>query len=522
VIFRATPQWFIGLERHSLREQSLRCIDEVAWTPQWGRNRIRGMVESRPDWCISRQRAWGVPLTLFVHRDSGELHADTPALIRRVAERVAEHGIEAWFDVEPAELLGAEGADYEKVVDVMDVWLDSGLSHRAVGNLRDEVSIPADLYLEGSDQHRGWFQSSLLTSVGLDGRAPYKGVLTHGFTVDERGRKMSKSLGNTIVPQKIFKTLGADILRLWVAATDYRAEMSVSDEILKRVSDAYRRMRNTQRFLLGNLHGFEPGRDDVAVDEMVLLDRWALNQARLLQEELIMAYERFEFHQIYQRVHNFCVIDLGGFYLDVIKDRLYTTKAGSLARRSAQTAMFHVAEAMVRWLAPILSFTADEIWQALPGGRADSVFLSTWHEFPAVGEAAAVDWPAVLAVRQAVGRELERLRADEKIGAPLDAGVTVYCEAGLAETLEAFGDELRFVFITSDARVSPAAEKPPAAVAEEFAGAKFWLAVEPTTAAKCVRCWHRRPDVGSSAEHPELCGRCIDNVAGDGERRVFA
>jgi isoleucyl-tRNA synthetase len=318
VIFRATPQWFIGLGHKALRSKSLAAIERVQWTPDWGRKRIVGMVDSRPDWCISRQRAWGVPLTLFVHRESGELHPDTPALIARVADRVASSGIEAWFSLDAAELLGTDAAQYEKVDDVMDVWLDSGLSHRAVGRLRDEVDIPADLYLEGSDQHRGWFQSSLLTSVALDGEAPYKGVLTHGFTVDERGRKMSKSLGNVVAPQTIYKTLGADILRLWVAATDYRAEMNVSDEILKRVADAYRRLRNTQRFLLGNLHGFDPATDTVSSEDMLALDAWAVDQARMLQDEVIGGYDRVEFHHIYENVHNFCVIARGGFYLDGI------------------------------------------------------------------------------------------------------------------------------------------------------------------------------------------------------------
>ena len=522
VIFRATPQWFIGMERGRLRDKALAAVKNVKWTPEWGQSRIAGMVEGRPDWCISRQRAWGVPLTLFIHRESGELHPDTPALIARVADQVERAGIEAWFEIEPKEFLDDPSDSYEKVTDVMDVWLDSGLSHRAVGRLWDDVSIPADLYLEGSDQHRGWFQSSLLTAVGLDGRAPYEGVLTHGFTVDERGRKMSKSLGNVILPQKIFKTLGADVLRLWVASADYRAEMSVSDEILKRVSDAYRRMRNTQRFLLGNLHGFTPGRDDVALDEMVRLDRWALEKARQLQDDVAAAYERFEFHQIYQMVHNFCVIELGGYYLDVIKDRLYTTKAAGVARRSAQTAMYHIAEAMVRWLAPILSFTADEIWQSLPGERAESVFLSTWHRFPKAGPEIPVDWDAILVVRQAVAKELERLRAAEQIGAPLDAEVRIFCDVELETTLAEFGDELRFVFITSAATAHKADERPDAAIAEELNGRSYWLEVVPSAAEKCVRCWHRRPDVGRDSVHSELCDRCVANVAGDGEQRIYA
>jgi len=491
----------------------------VTWTPGWGEERIRGMVNNRPDWCISRQRTWGVPITLFVHKDTEALHPDTPALALAVAERVQQHGIDAWFDLEPAELLGADAEHYEKVTDVMDVWLDSGLSHYVVGTLRDEVSMPADLYLEGSDQHRGWFQSSLLTSVGMFGRAPYRSVLTHGFTVDERGHKMSKSLGNVVEPQKVYKTLGADILRLWVAATDYRAEMSASQEILNRVSDAYRRMRNTQRFLLGNLHGFDPALHAVAAGEMIELDRWAVERARLVQAQVIEAYDRYEFHHIYHKVHNFCVLDMGGFYLDVIKDRLYTTPTDSLARRSAQTAMYHIAEAMVRWLAPIVSFTAEEIWRELPGERAESVFLASWHELPPATDSTTIDWTVVLELREAVSKELERLRAAGEIGSPLDAVVAIYCEEpGLAE-LRKLGDELRFVLITSAANVQAADARPADAVA---AGAGLWLAVSATDASKCVRCWHRRADVGADPSHPELCERCVGNVTGPGELRAFA
>jgi isoleucyl-tRNA synthetase len=519
VIFRATPQWFIGMEQGRLREQALEAITAVRWLPGWGEERIRGMVANRPDWCISRQRTWGVPITLFVHKDTEALHPDTPALALAVAERVQQHGIDAWFDLDPAELIGADAAQYEKVTDVMDVWLDSGLSHYVVGTLRDEVGMPADLYLEGSDQHRGWFQSSLLTSVGMFGRAPYRTVLTHGFTVDEQGRKMSKSIGNVVEPQKVYKSLGADILRLWVAATDYRAEMSASEQILNRVSDAYRRMRNTQRFLLGNLHGFDPAANAVAPENMIELDRWAVARARQVQAQVVEAYERFEFHHIYHRVHNFCVLDLGGFYLDVIKDRLYTTPADSLARRSAQTAMFHIAEAIVRWLAPILSFTAEEIWSELPGERADSVFLATWHSLPAETGATSIDWARVLELREAVSKELERVRVAGEIGAPLDADVTVYCAEPWLDLLRQLGDELRFVLITSTAEVCPEGDRPDDAVA---AGNGLWLTVRASEAAKCVRCWHRRADVGSVAAHPELCARCADNVSGAGEERRFA
>ncbi len=523
VIFRATPQWFISMDQRGLRAGALRDIQQVRWTPAWGQQRITGMIENRPDWCISRQRTWGVPIPLFVHRQSGALHPRTEELVEQVAARVERGGIEAWFALDPAELLGAEAADYDRVQDVMDVWADSGLSFECVGNARPEIAAPVDLYLEGSDQHRGWFHSSLLMSEALHGRAPYRGVLTHGFTVDEKGRKMSKSLGNVIAPQKVMQSLGADVLRLWVAATDYANEMSVSEEILRRMSDSYRRIRNTVRFLLGNLSGFDPAGDAVAPADLVELDRWALQRTATLQREVVEAYRRYEFHLIYQKVHNFCVVDLGAFYLDVLKDRLYTTPRAGHARRSAQTAMWHIGEAMVRWLAPVLSFTAEEIWQHLPGPRAKSVFHALWHELPVVPPTLR-DWDLLLALRSDVARELERLRDAGAIGAPLEAEVDLWCDSGSGERLAAFGAELRFLLITSEARVhiGSAAEAPPGAVAGATLGEGVRIEVRRSGTPKCIRCWHHRADVGAHADHPELCGRCVENVAGGGETRQIA
>ena len=524
VIFRATPQWFISMEQAGLRQAALTEIGKVKWTPGWGEQRIYSMIAGRPDWCISRQRAWGVPLALFTHRETGELHPRTAELLEQVARLVGADGIDAWFDLDAATLLGAEAADYEKVTDIMDVWFDSGVSHHCVSQSRPEIRTPADLYLEGSDQHRGWFHSSLLTSVAQKGHAPYKGVLTHGFTVDEKGRKMSKSLGNVVLPQKVVSTLGADVLRLWVASADYANELSVSEEILKRMSDSYRRIRNTVRFLLGNLAGFDPVRDAVPVDGMVALDQWALARTSELQLEILAAYRSYDFHLIYQKVHNFCVVDMGGFYLDVIKDRLYTTQANGHPRRSAQTALYWIAEAMVRWLAPILSFTAEEIWRQMPAPRAESVFLATWAEVPAPAEnASAINWPKVLEARAAVLRELERLRIAEQIGAPLDASVTLYGTPEWLDALAALGDELRFVLITSEAKIAPEAARPAEALPAVADGASgLWLHVRRSEAAKCVRCWHKRADVGSVPAHPELCARCADNLDGDGETRRYA
>jgi isoleucyl-tRNA synthetase len=520
VIFRATPQWFISMDKQGLRANALRDIKNVRWTPEWGQPRITGMIDNRPDWCLSRQRTWGVPITLFTHRVTGALHPRTQELIAQVADGVAKHGIEYWFGLDARELLGNEADEYDKATDVMDVWADSGLSFECVAALRDDFHAPVDLYLEGSDQHRGWFHSSLLMSEALYARAPYRGVLTHGFTVDDKGRKMAKSLGNGIDPQDIMKTLGADMLRLWVAATDYANEMSLSQEILKRMSESYRRMRNTTRFLLGNLHGFQP-EQAVPVEQLIAIDRWAIERTRELQQEITTAYRDYAFHVIYQKVHNFCVVDLGGLYLDVLKDRLYTTPANSLARRSAQTALWHIAEAMTRWLAPILSFTAEEIWRSLPGKHADSVFLSTWHELPAT-PASGVNWSVLLALRSDVVGELERLRAAGEIGAPLEAELDIYCSSAPHGELAQLGDELRFLTITSAARLHRVTAAPAdAVVAGSVVGGGVWIKARRSSATKCVRCWHLSADVGASHEHPELCLRCVGNLALPGETRQF-
>ena len=524
IIFRATPQWFIAMEQNGLRKTALSEVKKVQWIPDWGMARIEGMIEKRPDWCISRQRTWGVPIALFVHKESGELHPRTAELIEQIAQRIEQQGIDAWFGLEPAELLGDEADQYDKIGDTLDVWFDSGVTHAAVLNRRQQLQYPADLYLEGSDQHRGWFQSSLMAAVAMYGEKPYKEVLTHGFVVDGEGKKMSKSKGNVVLPQTVMKSLGADVLRLWVAGSDYRYEMSVSDEILKRTSDAYRKLRNTARFLLSNLDGFDPALHLVANQDLLALDRWVVDKAWQLQEEIKTAYDQYQFQLIYQKVLNFCSLDLGGFYLDIIKDRQYTAKADGLARRSAQTAMYHVVEALVRWLAPITSFTADEIWQAIPGQRGESVFLETWYQgLQPMSQDAAINhdtWNRIMAVRAIVSKELEQLRGQGAIGSSLNAEVSLYGDDNYFAELGKLGNELRFVLITSEAHIIQLAHAPADAVSTELDGLKLKVTVSEHT--KCVRCWHQRPDVGHHAEHPELCGRCVDNVAGEGEKRHYA
>lgn len=523
LIFRGTPQWFMSMEKRGLRTAVLKAIETVRWMPEWGQARISDMIAKRPDWCLSRQRNWGVPIPLFIHKDKATLHPDTPALMRKVADKVAEGGIDAWFDLDSHELLGSQAAEYDKLQDTLDVWFDSGSSFNAVLNQRPGLHSPADLYLEGSDQYRGWFHTSLLTSMAWNGQPPYKAVLSHGFTVDPQGRKMSKSLGNVLDPAKIVDTLGADILRLWVSSTDYRSDMALSNDILSRSADMYRRIRNTLRFLLANLAGFEPSQHQVEPTQLLSLDHWVLETGARLQVELQRAYDEYQFHSVSQKIHHFCSITLGSFYLDIIKDRQYTTQKDSLARRSAQTVMYHLAHALVRWLAPILSFTAEEVWRVLPGQTEDSVFLSTWYDFPALtsqtqtGEAF---WFEISQVRDAVNKQLELARTQGLIGSGLEAEVTLYAHQALANLLSSLGEELRFVLITSKARVLIVEEPPQDVAATELSG--LWISIRPSTAPKCERCWHRCEDIGTDATHPTLCQRCIENVAGEGEKRCFA
>ena len=525
IIFRATPQWFVSMDQNDLRSAAMKAIADTDWMPAWGQKRIENMVEGRPDWCISRQRTWGVPIPLFVHQQTGELHPDTEQLMETVAQKVEQEGIDAWFDLEPESLLGEQAADYEKVTDTLDVWFDSGVSHACVLARRAYLNRPADLYLEGSDQHRGWFQSSLLTSVATTGKAPYKAALTHGFTVDANGKKMSKSLGNTVSPQKVMNSLGADIIRLWVASTDYSGEMTVSDEILKRTADSYRRIRNTARYLLSNLNDFDPANNRVAVDDLLPLDRWALDRAYHLQQDILAAYESYQFHVIYQKLHNFCANEMGSLYLDITKDRQYTMQTDSLGRRSSQTAMYHILEAMVRWMAPILSFTADELWGYLPGERNESVLLNLWSDelapLPQNTDFDLAFWNQVFSVREVVAKELENQRNAGQIKGGLTAEISLFVDEKMLASLNKLGDELKFVLITSKVNLfsmdSDAAKQ---AVQTSLSG--VLVAIKAAEYSRCDRCWHQVESVGQNSHHPELCGRCVDNIEGDGELRQFA
>ncbi len=514
VIFRATRQWFIGMEEgrgQTLRDVAKAAVAETGFYPGWGRARLEAMIVNRPDWCVSRQRGWGTPMALFVHRETGELHPRTLELLEQAAQRVEKEGIEGWFALAEEELLGTEASLYRKVEDTLDVWFDSGATHATVLARRTDLAKPADLYLEGSDQHRGWFQSSLLTGCAIDGRAPYKSLLTHGFAVDGQGRKMSKSLGNVIAPQKVMDTLGADVLRLWVAATDYSGELSISDEILKRVVESYRRIRNTLRFLLANLDDFDPARHALQPSQWLEIDRYAVQMAARLQEEVVLDYERFEFHLAIQRLQTFCSEDLGGFYLDILKDRLYTAGKDSTGRRAAQNALFQIAHGLLRLMAPVLTFTVEEAWLVLTRDRDDSVLLHTWYRFPDTGADLCPRWDRIREIRSDVLKKLEGVRAAGEIGSSLQAEVRIVANGDRYALLSSLGDDLRFVLITSQAQAKLARS-----AAEEG------IEVTPSAQRKCERCWHYRADVGHDPAHPELCGRCTSNLFGAGESRSHA
>ena len=525
IILRATTQWFAGMEdvpgyngvkpKETLRSTALRAVEETQFYPDWGKARLHGMIANRPDWTLSRQRQWGVPMPFFVHKETAQLHPRTPELLEQIAQRVEREGIESWQALNAEELLGADAAQYEKIKDTLDVWFDSGTTHSTVlrGSHADTGAFPADLYLEGSDQHRGWFHSSLLTASMMDGRAPYKALLTHGFVVDGQGKKMSKSKGNVIVPQQVMDELGADILRLWVASTDYSGELSISKEILKRVVESYRRIRNTLRFLLANLADFDVNKHALPPEQWLEIDRYALELTRKFQNDVAAGYERYEFHGVVKSLTAFCSEDLGAFYLDILKDRLYTTGADSQPRRAAQNALWHIANSLIKLMAPVLSFTAEEAWQVFKGGTEGSIFEELWHELPQTSLVPAVkdSWKTVRDIRDMVNKKIEEQRAQGVIGSPLQAEIEITVPNDESHgALHRLGDDLRFVLITSSAKVRQAP------------GAGIAIDVKPSSHTKCERCWHYRADVGHDANHPDLCGRCTSNLTGAGEPRHYA
>ena len=516
VIFRATPQWFISMDKTGLRQKSLEEIDRVTWVPHWGRERIYGMIENRPDWCVSRQRAWGVPITVFYCEKCEAIHMDE-ATRDYIYTLFQTHGADIWFEKEVADLIppgtvckSCGHGTFNKENDILDVWFDSGVSHAAVLEKRSNLKWPADLYLEGSDQHRGWFHSSLLTAVGTRGQAPYKSVLTHGFVVDEQGKKMSKSIGNVIAPKQVIDRYGAEILRLWVAASDYRDDIRISDKILKQLSDAYRRIRNTCRFMLGNLFDFTPGADAIAYEDMLDIDRFALHKLQDLVEKAQGAYASFDFHVIYHSLYNYCTLDLSAFYLDILKDRLYTSPPDSIARRSAQTVIYSILDSIVRLMAPLLPFTAEEIWKYMPAREENDASIHL-AEFPSVKEVwtderLARVWEQVLDVRKEVTKVLEDARTAKVIGHSLDASIIIAADPALYDLLAPYAEDLRSIFIVSEARLVKAQDAGDGFATGEIEGLS--VRVASAGSAKCERCWVHDPAVGSNSEHPTICPRC--------------
>ncbi|KXO41827.1 isoleucine--tRNA ligase [Francisella tularensis] len=524
LMFRATPQWFISMEKQGLRDKALQTIKETSWAPSWGQARIEGMVKDRPDWCISRQRTWGVPLPLFIHKETEELHPNTIEILHKVAEKIEKDGIEAWFNADDCEFI-TETAQYKSVKDTLDVWFDSGSSSMCILDLDKRLSYPADLYLEGSDQHRGWFQTSLLVAMSAKGSQPYKEVFTHGFVVDEHGRKMSKSLGNVTSPQDIYNTLGADILRLWTASTDYKSEMAVSDQILKRTADTYRRLRNTARFLLSNLDGFNPVTDIIEFDKLVKLDQWAIAKTKEFQDKIIEAYDKYQTHTVAQLIHHFCSIEMGSFYLDIIKDRQYTAKTDGHPRKSAQTAIYHIVHALVRWMAPILSFTADEIWDATPKTTDLPIQLCEWYtglkSFDQDAELDLEYWAKIQEIRSEVNRVLEIKRNEDVIKASLEAEITIYADKYNYKLLEKLGNELRFLLISSKADLKVIEESTSSSIAANILG--LLIEITKIEEPKCERCWHRSSTVGDNPQYKDICSRCVENITTEaGESREFA